>query len=182
VSLGTVQEVVGEVSFGAPEARVHIHVAEQRREVEDCVATYGQRPVELLLNHRLVDRRWSLIHAMHAELKEIRGVIDADAVIGLCPTTEGNLGDGRFPLDELLASDGHFGIGSDSQVSIDPAEELRIAEYAIGAWRERRLTSLAGAAQHAGTLLYQRAQAGGARSMGSGPRAWLSEQLLISSC
>jgi formimidoylglutamate deiminase len=168
VSTRVLHEVVAALRDAAPEIPVHIHIAEQRREVEDCLAFSGQRPIELLMSLGIVDARWCLVHATHADAHELRQIAAAQAVIGFCPSTEGNLGDGRFALDELLAAGGHFGIGSDSQVSIDPAEELRLAEYTLRLWRERRMATLCGGATHAGTFLYQQAAAGGAQSLGLG--------------
>ena len=153
-------------ALGAAACPLHVHVAEQQREVEDCLAWSGRRPVEHLLATGLVDRRWCLVHATHVTPNELDGIAAAGAVVGLCPTTEGNLGDGRFPLDELLARGGRFGIGSDSQVSIDPREELRSAEYTLRLWRERRAVALAPGEVHSGTALYAAAIAGGAQALG----------------
>jgi formimidoylglutamate deiminase len=123
-------EALAEVAAAARGAgrAVHVHVAEQAREVEDCQVAYQRRPVEYLLDGGHVDARWCLVHATHVTSEELRGIAAAGAVVGLCPTTEANLGDGRFPLDEFLGAGGYFGIGSDSHVSIDPREELRTAE------------------------------------------------------
>ena len=147
---------------------VHIHVAEQAREVDECVAAYGRRPVEFLLEGGYLDPHWCLVHATHVTAAELRGIATSGAVVGLCPTTEANLGDGRFPLDEFLAAGGVFGLGSDSHVSIDPREELRTAEYNLRLWRERRVLAARPAAPHAGTSLWQDAVAGGARAFGYG--------------
>jgi formimidoylglutamate deiminase len=168
VSTGVLREVVTTLRAALPDLPIHIHIAEQRRELEDCIASSGKRPIELLMSLGVVDEHWCLVHATHANSEELRQMAEARAVVGFCPTTEGNLGDGRFPLDELLTSGGRFGIGSDSQVSIDPAEELRLAEYTLRLWRERRMSSLVGNATHAGTFLYEQAAAGGAQSLGLG--------------
>ena len=150
---------------------VHIHVAEQAREVEDCVAAYGRRPVEFLLEGGYLDTRWCLVHATHVTTAELRGIATAGAVVGLCPTTEANLGDGRFALDEYLQLGGLFGLGSDSHVSIDPREELRTAEYNLRLWRERRVLAARPAVPHVGTSLWHDAVAGGARAFGYGAAA-----------
>ena len=168
VSTGVLREVVVALRASVPDLPIHIHIAEQRREVEDCLAFSGKRPIELLMSLGLVDKHWCLVHATHADAGELRQIAQAHAVVGFCPSTEGNLGDGRFALDELLADGGRFGIGSDSQVSIDPAEELRLAEYTLRLWRERRMSSLTGGATHAGTFLYEQAVAGGAQALGLG--------------
>ncbi len=145
---------------------VHIHVAEQAREVADCLAAHGRRPLALLLEHGLLDARWCLVHATHVDAVELAGIATSGAVVGLCPTTEGNLGDGRFPLDEYIAQGGVYGVGSDSHVSIDPREELRLAEYNVRMWRERRVLSASATVPHAGTAMWTDAVAGGARACG----------------
>ena len=111
---------------GAP---IHIHVAEQTREVEDCLRWCGARPVEWLLDHAPVDARWCFVHATHMTNSETIGLAASGAVAGLCPITEANLGDGIFPADAFLAAGGRIGVGSDSNVRIDLSEELRLLEY-----------------------------------------------------
>ena len=108
---------------------VHIHIAEQLGEVQDCLALRGARPVEWLLGNVAVDARWTLVHATHLEHPEVDGIARSGATVAICPTTEANLGDGLFPLREFLAAGGAIGIGSDSQVSVSPVEELRWLEY-----------------------------------------------------
>lgn len=119
----------GLASEGAGAAPVHIHVAEQRREVRECLERLGARPVEWLLDHAPVDHRWCLVHATHVDDREVELVARAEAVVGLCPTTEANLGDGLFPLGAFAARGGRFGIGTDSHVSRSPVEELRLLDY-----------------------------------------------------
>lgn len=111
---------------GAP---IHIHIAEQVREVEDCLAHTGQRPVEWLFDHAPVDAQWCLVHATHMTPEETTRLAKSGAVAGLCPITEANLGDGMFPARDYLRQGGRFGIGSDSNVLISVAEELRLLEY-----------------------------------------------------
>jgi formimidoylglutamate deiminase len=152
----------------APGVPVHIHVAEQRREVDDCVAWSGRRPIAHLLDTGLVDRHWCLVHATHSTADELAGMARAGAVVGLCPSTECNLGDGLFALDQFLELGGEFGIGSDSQVCIDPRDELRTAEYLLRIARERRTMTASAAAPHCGEHLYLKAQSGGARAVGQG--------------
>lgn len=110
-------------------APVHVHVAEQRREVRECIADRGARPVEWLLDHAPVDDRWCLVHATHATEAELAAVARRGAVVGLCPSTEANLGDGLFPLRAFADRGGSFGIGTDSHVSRSPVEELRLLDY-----------------------------------------------------
>jgi formimidoylglutamate deiminase len=108
---------------------VHIHVSEQVAEVEECLQVRGARPVQWLLANASVDRRWTLVHATHLDEAEVSGIARSGAVVALCPTTEANLGDGLFPLRDYIAQGGRYGIGSDSNVSVSPVEELRWLEY-----------------------------------------------------
>ena len=113
----------------APGTPMHIHVAEQEREVRESVALHNARPVEWLFDHVSVDGAWCLVHATHVSDAESAAIVDANAVVALCPTTEANLGDGLFPLGAFAARGGRFGIGTDSHVSRNPVEELRLLEY-----------------------------------------------------
>lgn len=145
---------------------IHIHIAEQTKEVEDCLAWSNQRPVEWLYNNAAIDERWCLIHATHVTPDETRRMAESRAVVGICPTTEANLGDGLFPAQEYLAAGGRFGIGSDSHVSVSALEELRWLEYGQRLKHERRnRLSAAGKAEVAETL-FAAAGAGGAQALG----------------
>ncbi|AKC85947.1 formimidoylglutamate deiminase [Pseudoxanthomonas suwonensis] len=108
---------------------LHIHIAEQVGEVQDCLAVRDARPVEWLLEHAPVDAHWTLVHATHLTAEEIAGIARSGATVAICPTTEANLGDGLFPLRDYLGAGGAWGIGSDSHVSVSPVEELRWLEY-----------------------------------------------------
>jgi len=144
---------------------VHIHIAEQVREVEACLAWSGQRPVHWLLEHAPVDTRWCLVHATHLDQDEVRGIAATGAVAGLCPVTEANLGDGLFPMRDFVHHGGRFGVGSDSNVLIDAAEELRLLEYGQRlALRGRNVVSPG--ALSSGRWLYQQAHAGAAQALG----------------
>ncbi|WP_417449992.1 formimidoylglutamate deiminase [Kordiimonas sp.] len=147
-------------------APIHIHIAEQMREVDACVKATGKRPVEWLLANQQVDARWCLIHATHVNEAEWRGIAERGAVVGLCPTTEANLGDGIFPAAEYLAAGGCFGIGSDSHISIDPREELRLLEYGQRLTRHARTVLTAADGGHTGEYLWRQAAMGGARALG----------------
>jgi formimidoylglutamate deiminase len=136
---------------------IHIHVAEQQKEVTDCVAWSGARPVAWLLDHAPVGPRWCLIHATHIDPTERTRLAGSGAIAGLCQTTEANLGDGIFPLRDYLAEGGRFGIGTDSNVSTSPVEELRWLEYI------RRLETRS---RNVTTNLYTRALGGGAQALG----------------
>lgn len=108
---------------------IHIHIAEQVREVADCRAALGTTPVRWLLDNARVGSRWCLVHATHVDVGEVSDMAGSGAVVGLCPVTEANLGDGVFPAQAFMEAGGRFGIGSDSNVRIDMAEELRVLEY-----------------------------------------------------
>ncbi|MEY2953420.1 MAG: hypothetical protein RLZZ401_1507, partial [Pseudomonadota bacterium] len=108
---------------------VHIHIAEQMQEVDDCIAHHGQRPVEWLLSHAAGDERWNLVHATHTNPQELAGIQAACASVVLCPSTEANLGDGVFDLPTHLQLKAAWSIGSDSHVTRRLGEELRLLEY-----------------------------------------------------
>jgi formimidoylglutamate deiminase len=156
---------VVELGDGGP---IHIHVAEQTREVEDCIAWSGRRPVEWLLANASVDENWCLIHATHMTDAETRGMARSGAVAGLCPVTEANLGDGTFAARPFLADGGRFGIGSDSNVLIGLADELRQLEYSQRlAHRQRNVLAPAGGSN--GRALFDAALAGGSQALGGRP-------------
>ena len=140
---------------------VHIHVAEQRAEVDACLAWGGQRPVEWLFDHAPVDARWCLIHATHATEAELAAVARSGAAVGLCPITEANLGDGIFPARAFLGRGGRIGVGSDSNVRIDAAGELCLLEYGQRLTHRAR-NMLAGG----GGGLWRACLAGGAQALG----------------
>ena len=146
---------------------VHIHIAEQMREVEDCLAWSGARPVEWLLDHAAVDDRWCLVHATHMTNEETKRLAASGAVAGLCPITEANLGDGMFPAIEFLAAGGRFGIGSDSNVLVDATEELRLLEYGQRLAARGRNLLANGEGRSTGGDLYRAALDGGAQALGA---------------
>ncbi len=148
------------------EGPFHIHVAEQTREVDDCLAWSGERPVEWLMNHCEIDERWCLVHATHASEEDLGRVAQSGAVVGLCPVTEANLGDGVFPASAFRAVGGTYGIGSDSNVLIDAAEELRTLEYAQRLSRRRRNVLAATTEGSTGRALFEQAARGGGRALG----------------
>ena len=136
------------------DARIHIHVAEQTKEVDDCLAWSGKRPVEFLLDQFDISSRWCAIHATHMTAGETQRLAKSGAIAGLCPTTEANLGDGVFPADQFMRQGGAIAIGSDSQITISPAEDLRQLEYSQRL-RDRTRNALAsgGGASTGRTLL-----------------------------
>ncbi|MBC8025915.1 MAG: formimidoylglutamate deiminase [Steroidobacteraceae bacterium] len=153
------------VSFAGP-GPVHIHAAEQVGEVEQCVAWSGARPVEWLLDHAPVDSRWCLVHATHMTETETARLAASGAVAGLCPITEANLGDGICDANRLIAAGGAFGIGTDSNVRIGVAEELRQLEYSQRL-RDRARNVIVGEMPSTGRVLYEGALRGGARALGA---------------
>ncbi|QXD16360.1 formimidoylglutamate deiminase [Rhodocaloribacter litoris] len=149
-----------------PSAPVHIHVAEQMREVMDCLVWSGQRPVAWLLDHMPVSERWCLVHATHMMPEETAALAASGAVAGLCPTTEADLGDGLFPVVDYLRQQGRFGIGSDSHTLVSPADELRMLEYGQRLSRQRRNVLRHADHPSIGRGLYTAALDGGARALG----------------
>ncbi|WP_426419627.1 formimidoylglutamate deiminase [Bradyrhizobium genosp. A] len=144
---------------------VHIHAAEQVKEVEDCLAWSGQRPVQWLLEHAPLDQRWCLIHATHTTNEEVSAFATTGAVAGLCPITEASLGDGIFPAREFLDAGGLFGVGTDSNVLVGVADELRQLEYGQRLKHCARNVLSGGAGRSTGRTLFDDALAGGARAL-----------------
>jgi len=148
-------------------APIHIHIAEQTREVDDCVAWSAMRPVEWLLDHAPVDARWCLVHATHMTPAETHALARTGATAGLCPITEANLGDGLFPALDYAAAGGAWGVGSDSNVLIDASEELRLYEYGQRlTHRGRNLLAPAPGAS-TGAALFGASLGGGAAALGA---------------
>ncbi len=145
---------------------IHIHIAEQTKEVDDCIAWSGLRPVDYLLKNFNVDKNWCLIHATHMTESETKAVTESGAVVGICPTTEGNLGDGFFNAVEFLKAKGQFGIGSDSHISVSPSEELRWLEYGQRLIHRSRNVLAGGYERSTGRTLFYKTAAGGAQACG----------------
>ena len=145
---------------------VHIHIAEQIREVEECIAWSGQRPLEWLFDHAAVNDNWCLVHATHATVSEIGSIAASGAVAGLCPVTEANLGDGIFNAPEFTARGGVFGIGSDSNVLIGVSDELRQLEYSQRLALKARNVMVSGGPASTGLALFDGALRGGAQALG----------------
>ena len=166
----TPQELAAVVAL-APAGPIHIHIAEQTREVEECIAWCGRPPIQWLLDEQPVDERWCLVHATHATDAELAAIVTSGASIGLCPVTEASLGDGIFPAARYLAHRGLIGIGSDSNVLIDAAEELRTLEYSQRLAQRARnvLTRASGAST--GRSLFEAALGGGTAALQPQQRA-----------
>jgi len=153
-----------ELTAAAKEAGlpVHIHIAEQTQEVDDCIAHTGQRPIEWLLNNADVDARWNLVHATHATPAELQGVQGKGAAIVICPATEANLGDGVFDLPAYAAAGGKWSIGSDSHVTRSWPEELRLLEYSQRlTLRQRNIAARVLGHEGSAAGLFEAALAGG---------------------
>jgi formimidoylglutamate deiminase len=151
------------VSVNGP---IHIHIAEQVREVEDCLAWSGARPLEWLFDHAPVDRRWCLIHATHATSREIRAIASSGAVAGLCPVTEANLGDGTFSAPDFIRQGGGFGVGTDSNVLIGVTDELRQLEYSQRLVLKARNVISSRETTSTGRALFDGALRGGSQALG----------------
>ena len=149
----------------ADRAPMHIHIAEQQREVDQSLGSLGARPVRWLLREFDVDEHWCLVHATHMDDEECEALGRAGAVACLCPSTEANLGDGLFPLERHLEAGGRIAIGSDSHISINPFEELRWLEYGQRLIAQKRNVA-AIRERHTGRSLFERAVAGGSLAGG----------------
>ena len=159
-----------------PGCQVHMHVAEQVKEVEDCLAHCGKRPVQLLFDLAPVDESWCLIHATHLDDAEVAAIAGSGATVGLCPLTEANLGDGIFRAGDFFAQGGHVGIGTDSNIATAAWDELRMLEYSQRL-RHRQRNILSGDRQpHVGAHLWARAAEGGGRAAGRATGAIASGQ------
>jgi formimidoylglutamate deiminase len=166
VSAASLRTLLDGLDAHLPGAPVHIHIAEQTGEVDECLAATGARPVAWLLDHVDVDTRWCLVHATHVDEGETAALAASGAVAGLCPTTEANLGDGLFPAGPYLDANGWIGVGSDSHIAVDWRSELRLLEYGQRlALRQRNVLASAARPQVA-ERLFEAALAGGARASG----------------
>ena len=152
-----------------PHGPIHIHAAEQQKEVQDSLAFSGKRPVEWLLDHAALDQRWCLIHATHLNDSETDALAACGAVAGLCPMTEANLGDGIFPALRFLEAGGRIGTGTDSNILIDPAQELRALEYSQRLAHEARNVLASDTHSSVARRLLGDALTGGAQAMGIAP-------------
>jgi formimidoylglutamate deiminase len=145
---------------------VHIHVAEQSLEVRACERATGRRPVELLLDQALLTQHWCVVHATHATAQELQGIAAAGATVCVSISTEANLGDGLFDTTRFFESNGRLCIGSDSQSTVNPAEELRWLEYQQRLRKKRRAVLASKSDPHVGTRLWSDAAQHGAHAIG----------------
>ncbi|MFT6733451.1 MAG: formimidoylglutamate deiminase [Polaribacter sp.] len=165
VSEEQLHEIVPFIRTLDSDAPIHIHIAEQLKEVEDCLSFYKARPVEWLINKYQLDEHWCLVHATHLTEKEIEKMAKSGAVVGICPLTEANLGDGIFPTAEFAKLGGKFAIGSDSHIGINVAEELRLLEYAQRLSQQQRAVLVDQHCKSVGQYLYTKTCKDGATSL-----------------
>lgn len=164
VDEGALVEVATAVRGRMP---VHIHIAEQRREVEDCLQRHGRRPVEWLLEKLRIDAGWNLVHATQATPDELLALRASGAAVVLCPSTEANLGDGVFDLPTWLGASGRWSIGSDSHVTRSWTEELRLLEYSQRfVLRQRNVAARAAVSESTAAALFEGALEGGSAAAG----------------
>ncbi|UTW08066.1 formimidoylglutamate deiminase [Pseudomonas benzenivorans] len=162
----TPEQIAEVLAADQSDCPIHIHIAEQQKEVSDCLAWSGRRPLQWLFEHVPVDRRWCLVHATHADAEEVGSMARSGSVAGLCLTTEANLGDGIFPAVDYIAQGGRLGIGSDSHVSVSVAEELRWLEYGQRLRDQKRNRIYRRDQPMIGRSLFDAAVAGGAQALG----------------
>jgi formimidoylglutamate deiminase len=160
-------DAIRETAQGAQGMPVHIHISEQRREVEDCIAVHGRTPIEFLLSQTTVTPRWNLVHATQASAAELTAVRQTGAAIVICPTTEANLGDGIFDFASWAGESGVWSVGSDSHVARSWREELRLLEYSQRLHaRKRNVAAQACVAESSAAALFQGALEGGSAAAG----------------
>jgi formimidoylglutamate deiminase len=156
-----------DIAAAASDMPVHIHLAEQRREVEDCLVEHGKRPVEFLLEQVRPGERWNLVHATQCTPDELGLLRNTGAAIVICPSTEANLGDGVFELASWLGQSGNWSIGSDSHVTRSWREELRLLEYSQRLHTRKRNVAASAAVMHGcATALFEGALLGGTAAAG----------------
>jgi formiminoglutamate deiminase len=164
----TFAEIRDVAGLAAPQEPIHIHAAEQVKEVEACRAILGRAPIAALLDEAPLSPRWCLIHATHGSPAELRALAAAGAVVGLCPVTESNLGDGTFPAMAFRQAGGRIGVGTDSNILVGAPEELRTLEY-TQRLAQRSRNALAPRGGSTARALWEAALAGGTQALGAGP-------------
>jgi formimidoylglutamate deiminase len=162
----TPEELAKILRLAAADTPIHIHAAEQTREVDDCYRWSGERPVEWLVAHAGIDARWCLVHATHMLDREVAALAASGAVAGLAPSTEADLGDGTFAAEAYQRAGGRFGVGSDSNALIDPFAELRQLEWSQRLRLRRRNVLTGESRAPLGETLWRAAARGGAQALG----------------
>ncbi|MXN92807.1 formimidoylglutamate deiminase [Flavobacterium sp. Sd200] len=145
----------------------HIHVSEQLKEIEDCLAYHGKRPVQWLLDNCSVNENYHLVHATHLDESEVKGIAKSGANVVLCPSTEGNLGDGLFSFEDYKNHKGNWSIGTDSHVGLNPLEELRILDYGQRLISHKRTTFVQPQKGNSGFNALKMAWQAGRKAMGA---------------
>lgn len=151
---------------------LHIHISEQLKEIEDCLAFYGQRPVEWLMNTTNLHENCHLVHATHINTEETLGIAKSGAHVVLCPSTEGNLGDGLFPLESFQNNGGHWSIGTDSHIGLNPLEELRWLDYGQRLTKHQRNNFTSDVNGNSGSYAVHQALMSGRKAMGNETSAY----------
>lgn len=163
---GLPQDVKTIFESGPQDAPLHIHISEQQKEVSSCLDYLGRRPVEWLLDEVNVNSRVHLVHATHLTTGEMNGIARSGATVVICPSTEGNLGDGFFPLQQYHRAGGSWAIGTDSHIGLSPMEELRWLDYGQRLRLEKRNTIAQKKGEDSGDTVFRESLLGGRRSMG----------------
>lgn len=131
------KDIITTYTNGPKSIPFHVHVSEQKKEVQDCLAYSGKRPMQWMLENLPVNERFHLVHSTHLDDDEVKKLAASKANVVLCPSTEGNLGDGIFRMKEYVKLGGHWTIGTDSHIGLNPFEEFRMIDY-----RQRLVTNL----------------------------------------
>ncbi|MFK8013067.1 MAG: formimidoylglutamate deiminase [Marinicellaceae bacterium] len=161
VSITQMKQVLKEINNDQP---IHIHIAEQQAEIDQIKKYTGKRPIELLYQHFDVNKNWCLIHATHLTKNETQLIAQSQATVGLCPLTEANLGDGVFPLSDFMKHRGNFAIGSDSNVLINPFQEIQMLEYSQRLIQQKRVIASSKKIQNVASYLWNKLVSGGAQA------------------
>ena len=160
----------------------HIHVSEQLKEIEDSIAYLNKRPVEWLLDHVALTDRFHLVHATHLTEEETIGIAKSGANVVLCPSTEGNLGDGLFPLCKYQEEGGKWSIGTDSHVGINPLEELRVLDYGQRLISHKRNTYFSPQQGNGGMYALEMVTATGRKAMNNFTQEFFKEGEPFNAC
>jgi len=161
------EDIIELSKSGPQDIPYHIHISEQLKEIDDCVEYLGKRPVEWLLDNVEVNKNWHLVHATHLTPIETRNLAKTGSSVVLCPTTEGNLGDGIFPLRDYQELNGRWSIGTDSHIGINPLEELRLLDYGQRLITHKRNTFNSKSEGNSGDFSFKMALENGRRAMGN---------------
>ena len=168
---GVEPSIIAEIAKSGPQdIPFHIHISEQLKEIEDSKSYLGQRPVEWMLDHVEMNDRFHLVHATHLTTDEMLGIAESQVNVVLCPSTEGNLGDGIFPLRGFQEAGGKWSIGTDSHVGLNPFEELRILDYGQRLISHKRNTYYSNQQGDSGLFAFDMALHSGRKAMINNPR------------